>query len=304
MGNTHTLVTGGLGSLGTQIIDRYHKKWHIGVIDNDECRQFDRRREYPDVEFFLGDVRDRDSLKPIKDYDFVIHAAALKHIEVCENNKWEAVKTNVNGTRNVLDACKEYNVPMIYISTDKAVEPINFYGMTKAIAERMTTDAGFNCVRYGNVFGSRGSIIPLFSQLRKEGKVIPLTHKNMTRFILTLDDAMNLIEETMKAKPDGRIFIKKCKSCSIVDIAKEFGEYKTVGAKVGEKLHETLITSDEMRRTIEGSDYYIIINENYLNTWDVTNALRDYGKSFTSNTAERLTMNELRRMIKPWLKSC
>jgi FlaA1/EpsC-like NDP-sugar epimerase len=296
------IISGGLGSLGTQIIERYHKKWQIGVIDNDECRQFDRRREYPDVEFFLGDIRDRDSLNPIKDYDFVIHAAALKHIEVCERNKWEAVKTNINGTRNVLDACKDYNVPMVYISTDKAVEPINFYGMTKAIAERMTISEGFNCVRYGNVFGSRGSIIPLFSQLRKEGKRIPLTHKDMTRFILSLDDALGLIEESMKAKPDGRIFIKKCKACSIIDIAKEFGEYEIVGAKIGEKLHETLVTADEMRRAVIGADYFILLNENYSNTWDMSNTIRDYGEDFTSKTAERLTQAELRRMIKPWLK--
>lgn len=288
---TRVIISGGLGSLGNQLIERFRKTWDIGILDNDECRQWEVRTKYPDLDYYLGDVRDRDSLRPLKRYDLVIHAAALKRIEVCEANPWEAVKTNIIGTRNIIEACKDWGLDMVYISTDKSVKPINFYGMTKAVAERMCTQAHFNCVRYGNVFGSRGSIIPIFSKQRKEKKPITITHPDMTRFILTLDDALKLIETAKNAPGDGRVFVWKCKSSKVLDIANLFGKVEVIGAKIGEKLHETLITSDEMRRVVEGSDYYIV-------TEDI---LRDYLPSFNSVNAERIPKYKLKEMVQPWL---
>lgn len=289
------LITGGLGSLGQQLIEAKKDKWEIGILDNDEYRQWKIREKYPECEYYFGNIRNPDSLYMVKDYDYVIHAAALKRIEICEEHMWEAVKTNVVGTKNVIDACIAQNSKMVYISTDKAIEPINFYGMTKAIAERMTTNSGFNCVRYGNVFGTRGSVVPIFFKQKKAGRHLTLTHPDMTRFVVTLDEAINLIEEAMIAESDSRIFVRNSPTCKILNIAEAFSDkIDIVGAKTGEKLHETLITSDEMRRTVKGADFFIITQD----------LLRDgdYEEPFTSGNAEHITEKRLRRLLEPWLK--
>lgn len=291
-GKMKCLITGGLGSLGNQLIEAKKDVWEIGILDNDECRQWEVRSKHPKCKYYLGDVRDRDSLYMIKDYDIVIHAAALKRIEICESSSWEAVKTNIIGTKNVIDECKKHNIKLVYISTDKAVEPVNFYGFTKGIAERMCLYAGYNVVRYGNVFGSRGSVIPIFFNQKKEGKPLTLRDPDMTRFILTLEQAIDLIDQAINDYGESRIWIRKSPSVTTREIAEEFGgDYTTSPPLFGEKKHETLVTSEELRRSVEGADYFIITPNLIYNK---------YNKPYDSENTEKITKKELRRLMKPW----
>jgi UDP-N-acetylglucosamine 4,6-dehydratase len=273
------LITGGSGSLGIKLVQVLLEKNNIEkivVLSRNEKAQYMLKKRIeeqfgagalPKVKCILGDIRDAEKVNLIvKDVNFVIHAAALKHIVIGEEQPEEFVKTNVLGTLNVVNSCTYYDKKMLFISTDKACMPTNMYGMSKALAERIVTNAGFICVRYGNVAGSNGSVIPFFLNLIRHGKMLPVTDLNMTRFFLTLGDAVDLIFEAMRVCEPGDILIKKAHSLKIIDLAKYMGKrygnnddypVRIVGLQTfGEKIHEILIAPHEVSRTIDLGSYY------------------------------------------------
>jgi FlaA1/EpsC-like NDP-sugar epimerase len=278
------LVTGGTGSFGHRIVQRLLKydPAEIRVYSRDEKKHYDMKIKYQGnqkIRFFLGDVRDKHRLSEvISGVEIVYHAAALKHVPMCELNPGEAVKTNIAGAKNLIDCAIEAKVKkVIAISTDKAVKPVNVMGMTKAIQEKLMIAANdlhnnqgtlFSCVRYGNVMGSRGSAIPFFRQLIADGKDITITDEKMTRFMLTLDDAIDLVFFATEHMKGGETFVKKAPSLSIVDLARmlyrrqkktETGfSYKIIGIFPGEKIHEILISEEEISRSVDMGDYFVI----------------------------------------------
>jgi len=271
------LIAGGTGSLGNHLVDRllqYPIK-KIIVFSRDEEKQLDMQRRIADtrVQYEIGNVRDYERLCDVlTNIDLVYHASALKIIPVCEEYPEEAIKTNLQGTINMRKACLINRVSKaIFISTDKAVKPVNTYGMTKALAEKIwlskhTGNTVFSVVRYGNVIRSRGSVIPFFEKLKKEGKPFTITHKDMTRFLITLDKAISLIFTATLAGKNREIFVPEIPACYIVDLAHALGgeDYplKYVGARVGEKIDEVLVHEEEMRRTSTMGDYFVIRPEN------------------------------------------
>jgi len=283
--NDVIFITGGTGSFGkfftSEVLKKGAKK--VIIFSRDEDKQnsmrFDFKKYESRLEFIIGDVRDKDSLKRAvhgAKIDLLVHAAALKQIPSTEGNILEAVKTNILGTQNVVDVCIEEGIPKaVAISTDKTVEPVNAYGMTKGLAERIfilankTDRSGkskFACVRYGNVVNSRGSIIPLFTKQLEKGIPLTVTKKEMTRFILTLKEASNLVFTAITKMKGGEIFVPKIKPIKIVDLAEtmieNFGNKKTkiieVGIRPGEKIHESLISSSEWAYTEDKKDYFVI----------------------------------------------
>lgn len=277
------LITGGTGSLGTNIL----KFLLSNAFDNDvyllsrnEKSQYILKKKLEDsydpnilsrIHLVLGDVRESNKVDMLTDrVDLVIHAAALKHINMGEEQPEEFVKTNVIGTQNIVNSCIKNNKKLIFISTDKSCMPINMYGMTKALAERIVTNAGFICVRYGNVAASNGSVIPYFFDLINKGKVLPITDQRMTRFFLTLDDAVDLIYNANRICGPGEILVKHSPSIKIIDLAKymgiKFGKNENYPVKYiglqsfGEKLHEMLIAPHEVQRTVTVGGYYKISN--------------------------------------------
>jgi len=232
------LITGGTGTLGKELIKKFYQDWEITVLSRDELKQAQLKAVYPKVKFIIGDVRDYLSVvKATRDIEVILHCAAMKRIEVCEKHPIEAVKTNILGTENVVMAAKEKGIKQL-------VEPINVYGMTKAIQEKIVIAEGYNCVRYGNVFGSRGSVVPLFCEQIKKGGPLTVTDPEMTRFILTTDQAIELIMLALNSPMEGKIFVKKSPSARIGDIAESFGaEVKIIGRMIGEKTHEMFIIS-------------------------------------------------------------
>ena len=277
------LIIGGTGALGQALIKRYNKDNKIIIFSRDEHKHVNLMNEYDDLESHLGDIRDKDSIincfnkfKP----NVVINTAALKHVPICETNSIESVKTNILGHQNVIESIREFNEieTLIFVSTDKACKPINIYGMCKAISEKLhsnyaetETDTKVVTVRYGNVLESTGSVIPYFKQLLKDGSdFLPITHPDMTRFLITLDDAVELIDWTYNHSfSHGKIAVPKIKSMKMVDLArcliKNYGddsiELKTVGIRPGEKLHEEMISEEEWFRT-EEYENYLITNKN------------------------------------------
>ena len=277
------LIIGGTGALGQALIKRYNKDNKIIIFSRDEHKHVNLMNEYDDLESHLGDIRDKDSIincfnkfKP----NVVINTAALKHVPICETNSVESVKTNILGHQNVIESIREFNEieTLIFVSTDKACKPINVYGMCKAISEKLysnyaetETDTKVVTVRYGNVLESTGSVIPYFKQLLRDGSdFLPITHPDMTRFLITLDDAVELIDWTYNHPfSHGKIAVPKIKSMKMVDLArcliKNYGdnsiELKTVGIRPGEKLHEEMISEEEWFRT-EEYENYLITNKN------------------------------------------
>jgi len=274
------LITGGTGSFGNAFVERVTTKYkprRLVIFSRDELKQFEMRQRFPDgpgfpLRYFVGDVRDPDRLKrAMEGVDIVIHAAALKQVPSCEYNPFEAVKTNIYGAQNVIDAAIDTGVKkIIALSTDKAVNPINLYGATKLCAEKIfiqgnayarSNGALFSCVRYGNVIGSRGSVIPLFRQQRRNGK-ITITDPRMTRFWITLPDAVEFVLEAIGHMRGGEIFVPKLPSMKIVDLAKAIApecEVEWIGLRPGEKLHEALITEEEGRNTVAYNGMYVIM---------------------------------------------
>lgn len=272
------LITGGTGSFGkkyTKILLEKYTPNKIIIYSRDELKQYEMAQEYNDkcMRYFIGDVRDEARLKKAtKDVDFIIHAAALKHVPIAEYNPMECIKTNINGAQNVIDAAIENGVSkVIALSTDKAANPVNLYGATKLASDKLfvaannlvgTQDTKFSVVRYGNVIGSRGSVVPFFKKLINEGvKELPITDEKMTRFFITLEDGVNFVLKNFERMQGGEIFIPKIPSMKIVDMAKAIAPnlpHQIIGIRPGEKLHEIMCPADDSHLTLEFEDHYVI----------------------------------------------
>lgn len=291
------LITGGTGTIGKALLKRFDSSHSIRVFSRDELKQAQLQTLYPNVEFMIGDVKDYQRIKQaMAGIDIVIHAAAMKRIEICEQWPIEAVKTNVLGTENVVNAAVECGVKkLISLGSDKGVEPINVYGMTKAIQEKITIGAGFNCARYGNVLGSRGSVVPLFKEQLAKNEPLTVTDPDMTRFILTIDDALDTIEKAMNSEMTGSIFIKKSFATRTGDIAKAISDnIKVVGSFGCEKKHEILISKEEMPKVKDAGDYYVVLKNN-LNNKTVPIAIDC--DVYASNTVKLLTVDEIKKHL-------
>lgn len=205
------LITGATGTLGQELIKRFYDQWEIVAYSRDELKQAKLEAKYPKIKFMIGDVRDYSTLyKAMDGVDAVIHAAAMKRVEVCERDPFEAIKTNVFGTENVARAAWNKGIKQaITVGSDKGVEPVNAYGMTKGLQEKIFVSYGYNCARYGNVFGSRGSVVPLFREWAAKGLPLKVTDPNMTRFVLTIDEAIELILKALNSSMRGDIYVKK-----------------------------------------------------------------------------------------------
>ena len=278
--NKSVLVTGGTGSFGKKFAQKIlteHNPKKLIIYSRDEYKQYVMQKEFIDykkkIRFFIGDVRDYERLyRAFENVDIVIHAAALKHVPLMEYNPIEAVKTNIGGAENVINAALDKGVEsVIALSSDKAVNPVNLYGATKLVSDKLFLSANayaggrktrFSVVRYGNVSGSRGSVIPFFMNLVKGGaKEIPVTDFRMTRFWITLDEGVELVFKAIKESKGGEIYVSKIPSIKIVNLAKAIlpdCQLKEVGIREGEKLHEVMITEEDSRNTYEYKDTYII----------------------------------------------
>lgn len=306
MKNKKILILGGTGALGKTLIKRYYADNQIIVFSRDEHKHYYLLKDYPKLTSFIGDIKDKQSVMAcIRTHtpDVIINAAALKHVPICQANPFESVKTNVLGHQNVIDCVAEVgNVEtLIFVSTDKACRPINVYGMCKALAEELyinfatkQTYTKVVLVRYGNVLESTGSVIPLFKNMLKNGaESLPLTHTDMTRFLLTLDQATNLIEDAYNSDVShGKIAIPKVNSLRIMDVAqvlidvyaKNKVEIVTVGIRPGEKLHEEMISEEEWLRTEEHSTHFLIgqtIINNELKSYNSLDSLLDPSTTHT-----------------------
>ena len=318
--NLNILVTGGTGSFGKKFIEimmRNFKPNKIIIFSRDELKQHEMRMsgfDDPSLRFFIGDVRDKNRLKrAMRKVDVVIHAAALKQVPSCEYNPFEAVKTNVLGAQNIIDAAIDCGVKkVVALSTDKAVNPVNLYGATKLCSEKIfiqgnayagVQDTRFSCVRYGNVIGSRGSVIPLFVDQRKKGK-ITITDTRMTRFWISLEQAVEVVVKALCHMQGGEIFVPKIPSMKIVDLAEVIApdcEIEIIGIRPGEKLHEILITEEDGRYTVDYDGLYVILPQF---AWWRRQNYKDASKlpeefSYTSNNNNRwLTLNQLKVMVR------
>jgi len=273
------LITGGTGSFGKKCTEILLKKYNpkkIIIFSRDELKQFEMAQEFPIskyncIRYFLGDVRDKERLhRAFRNVDYVIHAAALKQVPQAEYNPFEAVKTNVLGAQNVINVSIERGVKkVIALSTDKAANPINLYGATKLCSDKLFIagnsyvgegDTNFSVVRYGNVVGSRGSVIPFFLKCRENG-YFPITDTRMTRFWITIEQGVNFVLDCLERMVGGELFVPKLPSMNIMDLAKAIDsacKTKIIGIRPGEKIHEVMITIDDARRTLEFEHYYII----------------------------------------------
>jgi len=278
------LVTGGTGSFGQAFIERilsHHRPSRLVVYSRDELKQFEMQKKFsaPVLRYFIGDVRDRDRLyRALAGIDIVVHAAALKQVPAAEYNPMECIKTNVIGAENVINASIDQKVKkVIALSTDKAVNPVNLYGASKLCADKLfvagnhLAGAGgprFSVVRYGNVIGSRGSVIPFFRECAKQGK-LPITDARMTRFLITLGEGAAFVDQSLDLMRGGEIFVPKISSMRIVDLASAVAptcKQEIVGVRPGEKLHEILITRDDARNTLEFGRFYVI--QPGIHMWD------------------------------------
>lgn len=327
--NQSILITGGTGSFGRKyvktLLERYTPK-KIIIFSRDELKQFEMQQEFnaPCMRYFIGDVRDKERLtQAMNSVDYVIHAAALKQVPAAEYNPTECIKTNINGAENVIHAALANNVKkVIALSTDKAANPINLYGATKLASDKLFVAANnmsgghetlFSVVRYGNVAGSRGSVVPFFAKLIREGATdIPITHEKMTRFWITLQDGVDFVLKDFARMLGGEIFVPKIPSMRITDLAEAMAPklgIKIVGIRPGEKLHEIMCPSDDSYHTYEYDDHFIISpaikffnrsNDFTTNNLQEKGKLVEYGYEYNSETnkhfltkEELLTLNEL-----------
>jgi UDP-N-acetylglucosamine 4,6-dehydratase (inverting) len=301
------LLTGGTGSFGHAFVDRIladHPDTTVRIFSRDELKQSEMQARYgahPQLRFFVGDVRNRSRLtRAMKGADIVVHAAAMKQVPACEYNPFEAVQTNVLGAQHVVDAAIDTSVEQVVaLSTDKAVNPVNIYGATKLCEEKIIIQGNayaagsgtrLSCVRYGNVVGSRGSVVPLFRKQLAEGGSLTITDERMTRFWITLPQAVDLVEYALEHSVGGEIFIPKIPSMTVVDLATAMAPdapVEIIGIRPGEKLHEILITDDESRHTIDAGDVYVVLPEHPWWTehprWVAGTPLTD-GFIYASNT--------------------
>lgn len=280
------LITGATGSAGREFIKQLEGNKVI-AFSRDELKQHDMSKEFEgNIRYFLGDIRDKERLEmAFRGVDYVIHAAALKQVPAAEYNPFEAIKTNIVGAQNIIEASIHQGVKkVIALSTDKAVNPVNLYGASKLCMEKLfiagnsytkKDETKFSVVRYGNVLGSRGSVVPLFKSQRETG-VLTITDKRMTRFWVSIEDAVRFVLDCLDIMEGEEIFIPKLKSQKIVDLAKEMCpvcELKEIGIRPGEKIHEVLISKDESRNVIEYDDYYVIKRtQQTCKEWEYTSA--------------------------------
>lgn len=324
--NKSILITGGTGSLGKaltkHILRVYPNVNRLVIFSRDEQKQFQMAQEYPadlfpQVRFFIGDVRDKQRLiRAFKGIDYVIHAAAMKHVPIAEYNPDECVKTNVDGARNVIDACFQTNVKkVVALSTDKACAPINLYGATKLASDKLFvaannvkgwSDVKFSVVRYGNVMGSNGSVIPFFLQKKSSG-TLPITDPEMTRFNISLQGGVDMVMHALQYAWGGEIFIPKIPSYRILDVAKAVAPQailKIVGIRPGEKVHEEMITPSDSFYTYDLGKYYTILPA--VPTWDINEYLKNFSaikveSGFSYNSGENTeweSIESLRQLIK------
>ncbi len=291
---SNVLVTGGTGSFGQAFIARLlknHRPARVVVFSRDELKQYEMQQTFtaPEMRFFIGDIRDRERLnRALSGVQIVIHAAALKQVPAAEYNPIECIKTNVIGAENLINACIDQKVKrVIALSTDKAVNPVNLYGATKLCSDKLFVAANhlsgsgetrFSVVRYGNVIGSRGSVVPFFKKYRDSGRKLPITDPEMTRFWIQLPDGAAFVDRCVGLMRGGEIFIPKIPSMKITDLARAISadsEHEIVGIRPGEKLHELLLTRDDARNTIEFGDYYIITPG--IHMWDPAAMSAVYG---------------------------
>ncbi len=316
--NKIVLITGGSGSFGNKFVEillKEHEPKTIRIFSRGEKKQLDMQQRFNDdrLRFFIGDVRDISRLhRAMYDVDILIHAAALKQVPACEYNPIEAIRTNIDGAVNVIDAALDSQVKKVMaISTDKAVYPVNLYGATKMTAEKLFVQANsyagkqdtrFSCVRYGNVIGSRGSVIPLFLKQKEQG-VITITHQDMTRFWIELDQGVKFVLNSIEMMKGGEIFIPKIPSMKMIDLANAIApkaEKKIIGIRPGEKIHETLMTCDESRHSKEFDNMFVIEPEQPF--WDENNLNggKKVANGFTyssDNNSEWLTQKKLKNIV-------
>ena len=319
------LITGGTGSFGKKFIKKISQKYNpkkIIIYSRDEYKQYIMKQEFKEyldvLRFFIGDVRDRERLyRAFCGVDVVIHAAALKQVPAMEYNPIEAIKTNINGAVNIIDAAIDRGVKkVVALSTDKAVHPVNLYGATKMVSDKLFVSANayaggketiFSVVRYGNVAGSRGSVIPFFLKLKKDGiKEFPITDFRMTRFWITLDEGVELVFKAIEEAKGGEIYVSKIPSFKVIDVAKAICpecKLKEVGIREGEKLHEVMVTEEDSRTTYEYDDHYIIYP--HFDWWDFDKHFKEGGKKVkegfrysSDNNDKWLNVDELMYLLK------
>jgi len=316
--NKTILVTGGAGSFGqkfAEIISKEHNPKSVRIYDSRELAEVEMERKFNDsrLRFFIGDVRDKNRLyRAMEGADIVIHAAALKHVPICEYNPIEAVRTNMEGAINVIDAAIDNSVEKVMaISTDKAVYPVNLYGATKMAAEKLFVQGNsyagdkkimFSCTRYGNVLASSGSVVPLFNEQKKGGE-ITITDEKMTRFWITLEDGARFVMRCIEAMEGGEIFIPKISSMKILDLAEAIApeaRKKIIGVRPGEKVHEILLTKEESKHAKEFNNYFVIEPEHSF--WNKDNFKE--GKrlpdefEYTSNKNNKwITKEQMRKIL-------
>ncbi len=319
------MVTGGTGSFGKKFVEMALAKYpglrRLVVFSRDELKQFEMNQRfatsrYPQLRYFVGDVRDKERLyRAMEGIDIVIHAAALKQVPACEYNPFEAVKTNILGAQNVIDSALERGVKkVVALSTDKAAAPINLYGATKLCSDKLFVSANsikgkrdikFSVVRYGNVMGSRGSVIPFFISKRAEG-VIPITDERMTRFNISLEEGVNLVLYALTHMWGGEIFVPRIPSYRIVDLAEAVApgcKRKVVGIRPGEKIHEEMITETDAIHTVEFDNLFVILPSMPL--WDVDGFIEAFGgrrcpegfKYSSGTNTEWLSVQQIRKLI-------
>jgi len=325
--NKSILITGGTGSLGkaltTHILNKYPKIKKLVIFSRDEQKQFQMAQEfpssqYPQIRFFIGDVRDKDRLvRAFQHIDYVIHAAAMKHVHIAEYNPGECIKTNIGGAENVVEASLQSNVKrVVALSTDKACAPINLYGATKLTSDKLFIAANnikgekqirFSVVRYGNVMGSNGSVIPFFIKKKQEENRLPITDVNMTRFNISLDGGVEMVMHALENAWGGELFVPKIPSYKLMDVAEAIGpecEKPIVGIRPGEKVHEEMITPSDSFNTFDLGKYYAILPNSPM--WNLEDFIKNFdakkvkeGFSYNSGTnSEWETLQSLRELIK------
>lgn len=318
--NKIVLVTGGTGSFGKKFVKIMLAEYHpskLIVFSRDELKQHEMRLsgfDHPSLRYFIGDVRDQERLRrAMHGVDIVVHAAALKQVPACEYNPMEAVKTNILGSSNVIEAALDANIESVLaLSTDKAVNPVNLYGATKLAAEKLFIQSNayaggmatrFSCVRYGNVAGSRGSVIPMFLRQRDFGK-LTITDKRMTRFWISLEQGVRFVIRCIEHMHGGEVFVPRLPSIKIIDLARAIApeaELEVIGIRPGEKLHEVLIHEDEARSTVELSDMYVVQPTTELwfgREWNPRGKLLPEGFRYSSETnPEWLNIEQIRESV-------
>ncbi|MFP2997916.1 UDP-N-acetylglucosamine 4,6-dehydratase (inverting) [Spongiivirga sp. MCCC 1A20706] len=321
------LITGGTGSLGkaltSHILSKHPEVRRLIIFSRDEQKQFQMAQEYPvgkypQIRFFVGDVRDKDRLiRAFKDVNYVIHAAAMKHVHIAEYNPEECIKTNIGGAQNVVDACFETEVErVVALSTDKACAPINLYGATKLTSDKLFVAANnikgnnpirFSVVRYGNVMGSNGSVIPFFIEKKRKEGILPITDPSMTRFNISLQGGVDMVMHALNSAWGGELFVPKIPSYKIMDVAEAIGpkcEKPIVGIRPGEKIHEEMITPSDSYYTYDLGKYYVILPathkwslQNFIETFDAKKV--EEGFSYNSgNNHDWETIDSMRELIK------